>query len=204
MNPEQRKPVIGLCGGIGAGKSAVAAEFARQGCAVIDSDRLGHEVLREPEVARTLAGWWGPDVLGEDGTPDRRRIAQIVFAAPAQKERLERLLHPLIARRRASIIREVEQSSAINAIVIDSPLLFESNLDDGCDAVVFVEASLARRVERLQATRRWDAEELKRRERWQLALEEKRARSDYVVSNDGPPEQLGPQVTRILQQILAR
>lgn len=200
----RQKPIIGLCGGIGAGKTRVAREFESLGCLVISSDRLNHEVLCHPDVLATLREWWGNDVADADGEPDRRRIAQIVFSDPVQKQRLEALVYPLIAQRRAAMIQGVEDSSAIIAIVIDSPLLFESNLDRECDTVVFVDASAARRTERLRQERGWNAEELQRRERWQTPLREKRSRAEFVLDNNGPDERLRPQVADILQRILAR
>jgi len=199
-----RKPIIGLCGGIGSGKSRVAREFERLGCLVIDSDRLNTEVLQEPEVLATLRQWWGDDVIGADGRLDRRKVADRVFADPQERRRLEQLVHPLIARRRADMIKAVENHSAIKAIVIDSPLLFESNLDRECDTVVYVDASEGERLRRLTQERGWDAEELRRRERWQLALAEKRARAEFIVDNEGPAERLCPQVADILQKVLAR
>ncbi|MCK4342115.1 MAG: dephospho-CoA kinase [Phycisphaerae bacterium] len=198
------KPIIGLCGGIGAGKSRVAAEFERLGCLVIDSDRMNHEVLRLPEVLQTLRDWWGEDLVDEAGEPNRERLAEIVFDAPEQKRRLEGLVYPLIARRRKAMIIAVEDNSAHKAIVIDSPLLFESNLDRECSTVVFVDASAARRMRRLRESRGWDAEELRRRERWQITLDEKRSRAEFVVHNDGLAEQIGSQVAGILQKIMAR
>lgn len=198
------KPIIGLAGGIGAGKTQVAQEFARQGALVVDSDRLNHEILGTPAVLAQLRQWWGEGVVSKDGGADRRRIAEVIFAQPAEKARLEQLVYPLIAARRRAIIEAVEDSSAITAIVIDSPLLFESNLDRECDTVVFVDASAARRAERLRSTRGWDAAEVARRERWQLTTTEKRARAEFVIDNDGPPERLGPQAREILKKIVAR
>jgi dephospho-CoA kinase len=201
---QRKKPIIGLCGGVGAGKSRVAAEFARLGCLIIDSDKLNHEVLRRAEILRALRSWWGEDVVQADGTPDRRRIANIIFQDAVQKERLERLLHPLILERQAAMIRGVEGASAVKAIVIDSPLLLESQLDRECDTIVFVNADAAQRLERLQRERGWTAEEVKRREGWQIPLVEKRSRAAFVVDNDGPAERLCPQVADILQKILAQ
>lgn len=198
------KPIIGLCGGIGAGKSLVAAELARLGCLVIDSDRLNHEVLGRPEVAARLRSWWGPGVLDAAGAVDRRKVAEIVFADPAERRRLESLVHPLIAQARAAIIRQSESDSAIKAFVIDSPLLFESNLDRECDAVVFVDASEPTRLERLRLQRGWDAQELRRREQGQLPLAEKRRRADLVVENNGTVDELRPRVADILKKIVGR
>lgn len=199
-----RKPIIGLCGGIGAGKSRVAAEFAARGCLVIDSDRLNHEVLARPEVLGQLRAWWGDVVVATDGGPDRQRIAEIVFADAGKRRRLEQLVYPLIAQRRADMITRVQDNSAISAIVLDSPLLLESNLDRECDWIVFVAASAARRQQRLRDGRGWGVAEIRRRQRWQRSTAEKQARADFIVNNDGPPEALGSQIQGILQTILTR
>lgn len=201
---KQKQPIIGLCGGIGAGKSFVAAEFQRLGCLVIDSDKLNGEALREPDVVRTLRAWWGEGVIDAAGFPDRRRIAEIVFADAEAKQRLESLVHPLIARRRAAMIRAVRDNPAVTAIVIDSPLLLESNLHHECDTIVFVNTTESERLRRLRAGRGWTAEELRRRESWQIPLAEKRSQAEFVVENDGPAEKLRPQVADILQTIVAR
>lgn len=199
----EAKPIIGLCGGIGSGKSAVAAAFQRFGCVVADSDRMNHEVLRRVEVLDELAGWWGPGVREPDGLPNRRRIAEIIFADESAKLRLQSLVYPLIDRLRADIISSAVRQASVKAVVLDSPLLFESNLDRMCDAVVFVQASEERRLARLHASRGWSAEELHRREAHQLPLEEKRARSQYVVLNDGPVSALDPQVADIVNRIVS-
>ena len=197
------KPIIGLCGGIGAGKSVVAHEFERLGGLLIDSDELNHEVLSRPEVARTLREWWGDEVVWADGRVDRSGVAEVVFGDPAQKQRLESLVHPLIAALREDIITTGIGDPRVTAIILDSPLLLESNLDRMCHAVVFVEAGESQRLRRLHETRGWDMEELRRRERWQLPLPEKRARSRFAISNEGTIGQLRSQVKGVFEQVLA-
>ena len=199
-----KKPIIGLCGGIGAGKSFVAAEFERLDCVIIDSDRLNHEVLRRPEILATLQKWWTDDVVDANGEPDRRRIAKIVFADAEQKQRLERLVYPLIAELREDMIKTVNEDQTVKAVILDSPLLFESNLDRLCDTIVFVEASRAARLRRLKQSRHWSNEQLREREQWQEALTDKRSRSEFIIANDGPPEQLRPRVMNILGKIVSR
>jgi dephospho-CoA kinase len=200
----RKKPIIGLCGGVGAGKSLVAKEFERLGCLVIDSDRLNREVLRRPEVLEALRQWWGGRVIAADGGPDRHYIAGVVFSDQREKRRLESLIHPLIARLREGMIRTGNEDRTVEAIILDSPLLFESNLDRLCNSIVFVEASETRRLERLQRERQWGREELERRQRLQMPLAEKRSRSDFVIDNEGPAEQLRPQVADMFRKVVSR
>src|SRR5688572_9492270 len=90
------KPIIGLVGGIGSGKSFVARLFGELGCLVVDSDAQVTQAYRDPKVGETIRGWWGDQVLHPDGTVNRSAIAGRVFADPEQKRRLEGLLHPMV------------------------------------------------------------------------------------------------------------
>lgn len=200
----KRKPILGLCGGIGSGKSRVAAEFAAQGGVVIDSDRLSHEILARPEVLAQVAAWWGPEVAGPDGRPNRSAIASLVFSDARKKRQLEDLLYPLIAARRSDIIQGAVENPAVKTIILDSPLLFESNLDRLCDFVVFVEADESTRLQRLAQSRGWNEEEMRRRERWQMPLEQKRSRSQFTIDNNGPETRLPAQVAKILADAISR
>lgn len=199
-----RKPVIGLCGGIGSGKSTVARMLGELGGLVIDSDALNREALERPEVVQKLREWWGEPVVSADGRVDRRSLGRIVFGDAAARKRLESLTHPLIAARRSAMIQQGLQDPAVTAIILDSPLLFESNLDRLCDSIIFIETSEDQRLRRLQRTRGWDEHELHRRERWQTPLAEKRSRSGFTIRNSGSLEQLRRQVAHTLARILSQ
>jgi dephospho-CoA kinase len=194
------KPIIGLAGGIGSGKSFVAKLFEELGCVVINSDDLAHEAHGDPVVRQAFRSWWGQGVFKADGSVDRRAVAKIVFADPAERARLEALLHPLIDRLRIEKMRSAGNSAL--AFVWDSPLLFETGLDARCDATVFVDAPEAVRVNRV-TPRGWDAGELARREKNQWPLDKKRAIADYVVDNTADAGQTRGQVSRLLSRILS-
>ncbi len=196
----RRVPIIGIAGGIGSGKSSVARAFAELGCLVYDADAAVRETLTQDEVKRELVSWWGDGVLDASGEVDRKAVARIVFDAPAERARLEGLIHPRIHDIREAIIVRAEADEAVVGVVIDAPLLFEVGLDDGCDAVVFVDVPRAVREERVRG-RGWDGAELAKREAAQIGLEEKRARSDVVVSNTGDPGGLVELLRPILEQI---
>lgn len=193
-----RPVVIGLAGGIGAGKSRVARELERLGCLVIDSDAQARDALRREEVKRELVSWWGEGILDDQGHVDRSRVAKIVFQDPSERERLEELIHPLVKRSRAELI---EAAGDRPAIVIDAPLLFEAGVDAECDEVWFVDAPREARVERVRETRGWDENELARRESAQMPLDEKRRRSTRVIANAGPEAGLRRAVEQALDDL---
>jgi dephospho-CoA kinase len=198
----RRLPVIGLSGGIGAGKSAVARAFERLGCFVIDSDARAKAALDRADVRETLVQWWGDAVLASDGRIDRSRIAAIIFADPEQRRKLEQLVHPIVREDRAAMIRQALAAGA-RAVIVDAPLLFEAGVDAECDTVVFVDTPREQRLERLRQTRNWDEAELARREASQLPVDEKRRRSKHVVENSGKLGGIDSQVARILAAIEA-
>lgn len=197
------KPVIGLAGGVAAGKTAVASLLADLGAAVIDSDALNHEVLQSDEVREQIQSWWGKDIYDPAGRCDRRKLGEIVFRDPKRKDQLERLTHPPIGVLREELIREHRRDPRFDAIVLDSPLLFEAELDAVCDAVIFVDADETRRIDRSRSARGWKADELQRRENLQEPLDIKRNRSDYIVDNNSDINALRERVEEIYSLILA-
>src|SRR5688500_2760096 len=133
------KPIIGLVGGIGSGKSYVARLFAELGCLVIDSDAQVREAYRDPKVLQTVRSWWGDEVIHPDGsTINRSAVAARVFVDPAQKRRLEELIHPLVHAAREREMRVAAGDAQVVAYIWDTPLLLEAGLASQCDAVVFV------------------------------------------------------------------
>ena len=201
MTGSRRVPVIGLAGGIGAGKSAVASVLARAGCVISDSDRDAAEVLADPSVVETLRGWWGDEVVAPDGGVDRSVIAGRIFGDDGARRRLEALVHPKIHR-----LREARFAAAppdVVALVIDAPLLFEAGLAESCDAVFFVDAPWSSRLARVVEHRGWNESELRRREAAQLPIEEKRRRATLVIDNDSDADALESSVLAALRRSTA-
>ncbi len=194
---------MGLAGGVGSGKSSVARILGELGAGVISSDQLSHEEINATDVKKQLASWWGPSVIGGDGLVDRKRVASIVFGDPSQRQRLESLLHPRIAVRRTDLMSTMDREPRFRMIVIDSPLLYETDLDLLCDVVIFVEATPVIRRERSEKLRQWPAEELARREKSQQPLDMKRARADYICENNSSLADLRKQVEKIYRQIIS-
>lgn len=207
-NPGPTQPaapiVVGIAGGIGSGKSTVARAFAALGWVVVDSDQQAAAALQRDDVRRTLIQWWGMAVLDASGAVDRKAVGRIVFADPAERARLEGLIHPLIARGRREAVEAATLAAgrAPEGVVYDAPLLFEAGLDKGCDAVVFVDAPRDARLARVRASRGWDDQELAKREANQWPLDRKRAGCRFVVVNDGECGGVDEQVRRVAAILL--
>ena len=200
----ENKPIIGLAGGIGAGKSFVGSLFGEMGCAVIASDKLVAAAYTHPAVKRQLGEWFGEVVFDERGQVDRRAVADSVFRDSAVRERLEKLIHPVVGQARLALMQSAAADPAVVAYVWDSPLLFETKLNEACDAVVFVDAPLALRERRVSESRRWPAGELSRREKLQMPLDNKRRGADHVVQNAGDAAETRAAVRGLLTDILAQ
>jgi dephospho-CoA kinase len=198
------KPIIGLTGGIGSGKSFIAKLFGERGALVISSDDQVTDAYRDPQVRETLLKWWGPDVIRADGEINRRFIGAKVFADPAERKRLEELLHPRVHTARERAMLAATNDPKVVAFLWDTPLLFETDLQKQCDAVVFVDAPLETRLARVTRTRNWDAAELARRENSQWGLDRKRKIADYVISNPAGAELARGQVQDVLSRILEK
>ncbi len=200
MPDASSKPIIGLAGGIGSGKTEVARILAGLGCVVADSDATARQALREPEFRETLVGWWGEDILDANGEIDRAAVAATAFSDPQERRKLEALVHPWIEARRRELFEAAPPEAP--ALVIDAPLLFEAGLDAECDAVIFVDADPAVRRDRVAGSRGWEAAELDRREESQLPLDEKRERADYILRNNGELSEMTAGVRHLLRTIV--
>lgn len=201
--PPSRPIVIGLTGGIGAGKSEVGALLAEHGYTLIDSDKQAKETLDRTEVREELLKWWGDRVLGPDGRVDRRAVAKIIFSDQNERARLEQLVHPLVKANRAELVDTAAREGK-PGVVVDSPLLLESGSDKECDVIIFVDSPREQRLARVRSTRGWDEAELKRRENAQLPLEVKRQRSDVVIVNDSTPDALRRLVCEFIDKFATR
>jgi dephospho-CoA kinase len=200
--------VIGLTGGIGAGKSRVAALLGAQGAFVIDADAVGHALLDQRPVRERVVAQFGSRVLTPTDAPgdapriDRRALGAIVFADPAALRQLEVILHPRMRRTFERAIARVVRRGRARAIVLDAAILFEANWNTLCDTTVLVDAPRDQRLERLAQSRGWTEATLAAREAAQWPLERKRALADTVVLNDSGTEHIEEQVRRLGAAIL--
>jgi dephospho-CoA kinase len=198
----RKKYIIGLCGGIGSGKSTVAGEFAKLGCAVIDADAINHELLATKEVMDVLVGWWGPRILDNQGQINRHTVGKIVFQDEREMKKLTDYIHPLVIHREQELIDKYNNDNNIRAIILDVPLLIETRQHQWCDHVVFVDAEEAIRHERIHKKRGWDKKRINFAEKMQIGLDKKVEISDYRVDNNSGIPGVASQTATILSRIL--
>lgn len=200
MNTNEHKPVLGVVGGIGSGKSLVAAALARAGGHLIAADELGHAALREPAIKEQVIRRWGRGILNAADEIDRRSLGRIVFADPAELAALEALVFPYIEGRIRAEIEQARTDPAARFIVLDAAIMLESGWAEVCDRMIFVETPRALRLERLRRDRGWSEEELTKREGHQLPIEAKRRRAAAIVENSAGPEAVERQVRDLLRR----
>jgi len=194
-----RLPVLGIIGAIGAGKTTAAQTFARRGGVAVDCDRLGHIALAQPEVLAKLVDRWGTGIVQSDGSPDRRAIGAIVFAAAAERRFLESVAFPAIGALARIEIAKVTGDPAVRFVILDAAVLLEAGWGDACDRIVYVDAPRELRLARVLARSGWTEAEMDRREAAQWSPEKRIARAHAVIANDGAPSDLQAAVDRLLK-----
>ncbi|MEA2720035.1 MAG: dephospho-CoA kinase [Candidatus Eremiobacteraeota bacterium] len=189
---------VGLTGGIGSGKSAVAAVFAERGATVIDADVLAREVVAPgSDGLREIGAVW-PQAIAADGALDRPALAAIVFADDTARERLNAITHPRVRARAAELERDAPDGLVVHVI----PLLFEGDYWRTCDKTAVVIAPAEVRIARVIARDAAEREAVERRIAAQIDPELARTRADYVIENDGDLAALRERSGRVYDALL--
>jgi dephospho-CoA kinase len=200
--------VIGLTGGIGSGKSTVAAMLAKLGALVIDADAIVHE-LQAPgsPMVRAIAEAFGPELVDERGALDRQAVAERVFADPAARKKLTDIVHPPTIAEMEGRLAEA-RAAGLELVVLDIPLLFEgkkaatsSGSRFPLEAIVLAYVPEELQIERAAARDEASRKEVEARVRAQLSIEEKRAMADYVIDNSGSIEETERQVRELYAEL---
>ena len=195
--------IVGLTGSIAAGKSAVAARLASHGVPIIDADRLARDAVAPGTNAlRAIVRRWGPTVLAADRTLDRAALRRIVFSDDAERNALDAIVHPEVARLRDAAVA-AERVRGATLVVCDIPLLFEVGLQDLVDRIVLVDAPVTVRRERLVRDRGLTVSEADAMIAAQLPAEKKRAAAHHLIENLGTRETLHAQVDALVDELRA-
>jgi dephospho-CoA kinase len=193
--------LVGLTGGIGSGKSTVAARLAEHGVPVVDADQVAREVVEPGEAAlEEIAAHFGRDVLTPDGALDRPALARLAFVDDEQRAALDGIMHPRIYERIVERVTELAEGRA-PLVVVDHPLLLETDQAATFDAVVVVLAPEEVRVRRLVEHRGLDEQDVRARMRAQTDDETRRRLADHAIENAGDVEELRRRADAILDEL---
>jgi dephospho-CoA kinase len=193
---------VGLTGGIGSGKSTAARMLAERGAVVIDADVLAREAV-SPGTAGfdAVVEAFGLEILTAEGTLDRKRLARIVFEDPERRRTLEAIVHPEVRRRIAQTV--ADHAGTPSVVVLDSPLLIETEGHRDVQVIVVVQAQPETEIARLVARGMTEADARARLE-VQMPLEEKARKADVILDNEGTLEDLATQVDALWKDLRAR
>jgi dephospho-CoA kinase len=195
--------LVGLTGGLGAGKSTVARMLAERGAVVVDADDLARQAIAKgtPGHARVVEAF-GHDVLAEDGEVDRRVLAGDVFASSERRRLLEEIVHPEVFRLLGETVAAYRSTDSV--VVFDAPLIIETGFDEVADIVIVVTAPVEQRIERVGKDRGMSAEEARARIAAQVPAEEREAAADLIIRNDAGPAELQREVDRVWADLQGR
>lgn len=201
--------IVGLTGGIAAGKSTVSQMFKDLGAYLIDFDELAREVVKPGKRAwQKIVEYFGNDILNEDLTLNRQKLGELVFHDPKKLRKLNEIVHPEVFREDQRITDEILSKNPRALIIKDIPLLTEAGAQKLVEKIIVVYASSQTQLERM-IERGFNEEEARARIDAQAPLEEKLKYADFIIYNDGPLEDTRKQVAEIylklrnLQQVPA-
>ncbi|MEY8368047.1 dephospho-CoA kinase [Anaerovoracaceae bacterium 42-11] len=193
--------VIGLTGGIGAGKSTVSDYLLDKGYIVIDADKIARSLTdKGSDTLQALTAAFGEEILFADGSLDRKKLAGIVFSDGEKRLILEELTTKEVVRIIEERLMQLQGEGYKGPVFVDAPLLFESGADRLTGAVWLIDADMDVRVARVMARDGISAEDVKRRIANQMDSEEKKARSTDIIDNSKGKELLYRQVERLLEK----
>ena len=193
--------LVGLTGGIGSGKSTVAARLAEHGVPVVDADQVAREIVEPGEPALDdLVAHFGERILQDDGRLDRAGLAAIAFVDEQQRAALNAITHPRIAERIVTRLQQLEDGD-VEMAVLDHPLLLEGDPTGRVDTIVVVLAPEDVRVRRLVEQRGLDEDDVRARMRAQVSDEVRRKVADHVIDNDGDLEVLQERTDALLDRL---
>jgi dephospho-CoA kinase len=190
-------------GGIASGKSTVAQELAKRGCAVIDADEMAKQFLRNKEVKKQLRRRFGSRIFDAGGRVNRKKLAEKVFADAKAVKAVNAIIHPRVFERTQELIKKYQQQPSVKAIVLDMPLLAEVGWHKKCDKLIFVRCNAKIRLKRAKKKGIFGENELKKRENFQISLDKKAGIAQYIIESNDLSEMIR-QIGKLFPALISR
>jgi dephospho-CoA kinase len=194
---KKRRIVIGVTGSLGSGKTTVSRLFGALGAKVINADKIVNVIYRDkPSIVRKIAQIFGKEVLTKAGKLNRRVLSKKAFSHKSYLKKLNRIIHPLVINK---IKQEINKSHGV--IIVDVPLLIESNLHRSVDYIVLLNTNLKLQIQRVLEKSQISELEMRRRIAAQLPFKDKKRFADFIINNNSSIENLKKQVKQIFQGV---
>jgi dephospho-CoA kinase len=195
--------IIGLTGGIATGKSIVASVFRELGAIILDADVIARLVVLPHQPAwEDIVEFFGPQVVNEDESLNRTKIGEIVYNNPDSLKELNRITHPRIMQHYKDELRRIKTEQPDAIVILEVPLLYETNMDKLCQQVVVVYVDRQTQIKRLMKRDNMSYEDAVRRINAQMPMDEKVGRADFVIDNRGSVEETKEKATKYYNEIL--
>lgn len=194
---------VALTGGIACGKSIVADYLQKKGCYVHRADEVAHQLMAPGKKAwKAIVAHFGQDILNPDGTINRRRLGEIVFTHQQEREFLNRLIHPLVLKKKKEVLRRLERTKGDGIFISEAALTIEAGFVSFFDKIIVVYCPEDVQIERLMARNNLTREEAEKRVKSQLPIEEKLKYADYVIDTTGTIEETLAQTEKVYHSLL--
>lgn len=194
--------LIGVTGGIGSGTSTVCKILQSLGVVIIDADQIGKEVVENnPEILGQLKSHFDPTIFDHEGKLKRQELGDLIFADPGKKKNLDWLVFPFLKKELDRQVAVALKKSKM--VAVDAALIYEWGIEGQFDGILVVTAPIEERIRRIMRRDHLTRQRILDRIGSQLPLEEKVGRADWVIENNGTPEELTAKVTAIVPKILA-
>jgi len=194
--------IVGLTGGVASGKTAVSQVLKEEGAYIIDADQIARELVQPQKPAwNELIKAFGQEILQEDGSIQRKKLADKVFVDPKQRKLLNQILHPRIKEEMDRRAKEIGEKDPQAIVVIDAPLMVELGDHREMDKLIVVTSTQTQQIERLKDRDRTNTEEALRIVSSQMPLEEKLKFADYVIRNEGSMEETKKRAKEVYQEL---
>jgi dephospho-CoA kinase len=194
---------VALTGGIACGKSVVGEYLRKKGCYLHQADAVAHRLMAPGKKAwKAIVHHFGPAILNPDGTINRRKLGEIVFTSPKEREFLNQLIHPLVLKKKEETLRRLERSGRSGIFISEAALTIEAGFVSFFDKIIVVYCPEEMQIERLMSRSGLSREEAEKRVRAQLPVEEKLKYADYVIDTSGTIEETLAQTEKVYQSLL--
>jgi dephospho-CoA kinase len=195
--------IVALTGGIATGKSVIAAILKKRGCFIHNADRVARELMKPGRPAwQAVARHFGSHILGPDGTINRPRLGEIVFSNTAEREFLNRLIHPLVLARKKRTVRRLEKAGRYQIFVSEAALTIESGFYPYFDKIIVADCPEEIQIQRLMKRDALSLQDARKRIRSQMPAVEKLKHADYVIHTSGSLEQTARQTECVYRKLL--